>query len=393
MTWTRLRRAPTPVLATVVAGALLAAPATSAAAAAAAPIGGASMGSASIVVAPGVPKPPDVADSFVVVDLSTGGVIAAKGAHVKRRPASTLKTLTALTLLPLLDKATVYTARDADVRVEGTRVGMIAGTTYTVDDLFNGMLLPSANDATSGLVAVAGGQKHVAALMTNVARSLQADDTSVVDPSGLDEPGQYSSAYDLALIGRAAMQRPDFRAYVSKTHAQFPGRPAKAPGQPRPTMPIENKNQLLLDHYPGLVGVKVGYTSKAGNTYIGQADRDGHSVLVTLMHIHGKSEVAERKLLDWAFVHVATAAPVGQLVSPAPTATPSAPASASTSPSATPLTAGLDPTGSGTSSPMLWLGLALGIALVAWLAWTVASGVRRRRQRDNPLGLPPLRGR
>jgi D-alanyl-D-alanine carboxypeptidase (penicillin-binding protein 5/6) len=354
----------------------------------AAPVGGAALASPGIVVGPGVPRPPDVADSFVVVDLGTGNVIAAKAAHVRKRPASTLKTLTALTVLPLLDKSTLYVARRADVRVDGTRVGMIEGTTYTVDDLLNAMLLTSANDATSGLVAMVGGNARAVALMTRVAHNLQADDTTVKDPSGLDTPGQYSSAYDLALIGQAAMQRNDFRSYAIKSHAQFPGKPPKVPGQPRPTIPIDNKNGLLMQGYPGMVGVKVGYTSKAGNTYIGEAVRGDRTILVTLMHTHGEAVKAERQLLDWAFANAAAAQPVGVLVQPlsahpAPTASPS--------PSA-PLVASVAPT-SGGSSLVMYAGAVAAVALLGWLTWTVVGNLRRRRLRDNPLGLPPLRGR
>jgi len=228
-----------------------------------APVGGPRLGSTGLVLAPGVKPPPNVGASWVAVDLDTGVIFGAKGPHVLERPASTLKTLTALVLLPILDPKTVYTATDADVRMQGTRVGMVAGATYTVDQLFQAMLLPSANDASHGLEMVAGGTARTVALMTAEARYLQADDTTIKDPSGLDTKGQWSSAYDLALFGRAAMQLPAFRAYVIIPRSTFPGRPPKTVGKPRSTFVIENKNRLVLSGYPGIVGVKTGYTTDA----------------------------------------------------------------------------------------------------------------------------------
>ncbi len=194
------------------------------------PIGGVNMGSTATVITPGVAGPPDVATTWLVADLDSGAVLAAKAPHTKERPASTLKTLTADTLLPILNKKKVYTAIADDVRAEGTRVGIVEGGTYTVNDLFNALLLPSANDAAHALGQVAGGQDKTVALMKREAKHLQALDTTPVNTSGLDADGQYSSAYDLALFARAGMQRADFRNYVKQWHANFPGLPPK-PGQ------------------------------------------------------------------------------------------------------------------------------------------------------------------
>ena len=357
------------------------------------PIGGPRMGSVGLVLAPGVKPPPDVGASWVVADFDTGVIFGAKAPHVPGRPASTLKTLTALTLLPLLDPTTVYTATAADVRMEGTRVGMIAGTTYTVDQLFKALLLPSANDAAHGLATLAGGVPRTIALMTAEARHLQAFDTAVKDPSGLDAKGQLTSAYDLALFARAAMALPAFRAYVITSRATFPGQLSKTPGGPRGTFVIENKNRLLMDGYPGIIGVKTGYTTQAGNTYIGVATRGGHTLLITLMHAKGIGEKAERRLFDWAFANYATAGQGGTRVVPAsavtasPTPTPAAVGSQQHGPAA----AGA--AGVSAGSLLMWLAGAAGAAALALAGAAVVRGSRRKRRQVSPLGLAPLRRR
>ena len=372
----------------VVLSALLAVPA-----AAGEPIGGPRLGSTGIIVAPGVVPPPDVADSWLVADLDSGTILAAKAPHVLKRPASTLKTLTAVTLLPVLDKTATYVATDADVRAEGTRVGMIEKTSYTIDELWKALLLVSANDAAHALGEVAGGQAKAVAAMQVEAHTLQARDTTVVNTSGLDANRQFSSAYDLALFGRAGMKLPDFRQYVALIHSDFPGKPVHGAvaGTPRPRIPIETKNRLLLDGYPGMIGIKTGYTTLAGNTYIGAETAGGHTVIITMMHTHQKLEASAKALFNWAFHHL-TAPGVGTLVDPeVPTASTSGDQGGGTvrQPAAQGPT---KPTAAGASLPLGPIALvALGAGALAVSTLTLSLRGRRRRARVSPLGLPPLR--
>jgi len=110
-----------------------------------------------------------------------------------------------------------------DVRIEGSRVGILAGTAYSVPTLFQGLLLASGNDAANTLARANQSVAVTLGEMNATAADLGAFDTVAKDPSGLDSPGQSSSAYDLALIGRAAMLLPDFRGYVSTKTASVPG--------------------------------------------------------------------------------------------------------------------------------------------------------------------------
>jgi serine-type D-Ala-D-Ala carboxypeptidase (penicillin-binding protein 5/6) len=316
------------------------------------------------------PVPAVGAASWLVADATTGTVLAAKDAHGRFLPASTLKTLTALTLLPRLDKTQVYVGRAQDIQVEGTKVGIVAGLPYTVDQLFYGLFLASGNDAASALANAAGGWAPTVQGMNQVAVELQADDTHAVNPSGLDAKGQVTSAYDLALFARAGLMRPDFRTYTSTHTYQFPGKASTSNPAVRSTYQIQNQNRLLMHGYAGMVGVKTGYTTLAGRTYVGAAERGGHLLVVTLMKVAGPTEIAAHKLLDWGFANVGKRG-VGELVPPLSLVSPSPTPSATTS--TRPVAAGLAAGSSGGGSALrfpLWLvtgvagALAVGIAMV-----------------------------
>jgi serine-type D-Ala-D-Ala carboxypeptidase (penicillin-binding protein 5/6) len=276
------------------------------------PVGGDRLGTGPGVVTAGdVPPPPNVpAASWLVADLDTGAVLAAKAPHAKFRPASTLKTLTALVLLPRLKPNAIVIGKDEDAGIEGSKVGVYPGLKYSVDLLFLGLFLNSGNDAVNALArSDDGGVPATVRRMNAMAEQLGAYDTHVVDPTGLDSDGQYSSAYDLALISRAGLQRKDFRRYATTKLAYFP---ATNGGKYQ----ISNQNHLLWT-YPGALGVKTGYTTLARNTFVGAAQRDGHRLVVTLMNApHGITADAAA-LLDWAFQNRAGLHPVGTLIKPA----------------------------------------------------------------------------
>jgi D-alanyl-D-alanine carboxypeptidase (penicillin-binding protein 5/6) len=284
-------------------------------------IGGPYLDSPSIVVGAGagVPAlPATTATSFIVADADTGQVLAAKNAHEKLAPASTLKTLTALTVLPLLLPSMPTVAHSDAPSVDGTKAGIVAGTTYTVDNLFTAMLMMSANDAAVALADANGGQPGTLAEMNAVAAHLQADDTVALTPDGLDAKGQSSSAYDLALIFRAGLSVPEFMYYLSLKTAQFP-----APkGQ---SFQIQTHDRLLTS-YPGMLGGKNGYTVAAQASYVGAARRGGHTIIVAVMRDQANFWPEVQALLDWGFAADGHAAAIGQLVGPLPSAADGSPA-------------------------------------------------------------------
>jgi D-alanyl-D-alanine carboxypeptidase (penicillin-binding protein 5/6) len=351
------------------------------------PVGGAGLAGSGVLVdrTSGVPAPPTLAAaSYVLADLDTGAVLVAKAPHAAHLPASTLKVLTALTVMPRLDPAAVVTAEPDDV-VDGSLVGMVPGLTYTVHQLLQGMMLSSGNDAATALARVAGGPEGVAgtvAAMQQTAHDLGARDTVVRDPSGLDATGQVTSAYDLALIAREALRDPHFEALVTTRRAKFPGKMAKpkagaATATPprRESFEIGNHNTLLFN-YDGAIGVKNGYTVAARWTIVGAAERDGHRYVVTALRRTDRSWRPTAALLDWAFRYGSRVQPVGRLVSAGELDREQA--SGEQAP-VTALAVGATPgTAPGQSAPRRWVG---GAGLAGAIALLSLMALRARRLR------------
>jgi D-alanyl-D-alanine carboxypeptidase (penicillin-binding protein 5/6) len=253
-----------------------------------------------------------------VADARSGDVLAASNAHLRLPPASTLKILFALTVLPSLPGGIRHRVAHEELTGIGpgsSLVGVAEGRTYEVTDLWRGVFLSSGNDAVRVLAALNGGWHTTAARMQAKARSLGALDTYVLSPDGYDTEGQVSSAYDLSVFGRAGLRNPDFARYCATVEAWFPGRDGG-------TFPIVNTNRLLtgangVAPYPGLIGVKNGYTTEAGHTLVAAARRDGRTLVVTVMNPRAGGGLAvyeeARALLDWGFEAAGHVDPVGSL--------------------------------------------------------------------------------
>ena len=273
-------------------------------------LGGEQLASRGVVVAIGAPAlPPTSAASWLVADLTTGEVLAAKDPHGRFAPASTLKILTAQTLIPRLNPKRLVTPTWQDINVDGSKVGLMESLRYTTSELFTAMLVVSGNDAANTLASANGGIPQTVHEMNAEATRLRALDTHAVNANGLDDPRQLTSAYDLALIGRAAMQLPDFRKYVATKHSSV-----RSVGRARIALSSHDK---LLYNYPGAIGIKNGYTVKARATFVGAATRGGHTLIVTLMRTEPRYWPEAAALLDWGFAATkAQVMPVGTLVSP-----------------------------------------------------------------------------
>lgn len=309
-----MRRA---LLAVTAATALALVPAT---AANAEPIGGPQLTGYDVIADPGPgasPLPDVPAAAWVLADLDTGAILAAQAPHIQMAPASVLKSLTILTLAQRLDPDYVYTSTYDDVAVDGSRVGIVEDATYTVRELFLGLMMQSGNDCARALAMANGGLDLTVAQMNQEAQRLQAYDTVAMNPSGLPAEGQVTSAYDLALVAREGLARPDIFEYVNtRVVEDFPGYMPKNPGDPRPTMAIATQNPLFIQGYEGAIGMKTGWTTEAGRTFIGAAERDGTSLVVTLLNIQSDIYPAASSLLDWGFANIDEVTPVGYLVDP-----------------------------------------------------------------------------
>lgn len=278
------------------------------------PIGGPQLGGHGVIVnypsedsrrLPSVP-----ASAYVVADAGSGAVLAAKDPHGRYRPASTLKVLTAITLMPHLNPNAMVTASRAAADVTPSKVGLIAGDKYRVSDLYKALLMISANDAAIALAKASGSYDHAMAMMNAEAHHLRASDTVAKTPNGLDAKGQHVSAYDEALFARQALKIPVFMHDERLLTAKFPVRPHHHP------VTLWNQN-TMLQTFPGDLGGKIGWTTPAKATFIGWARRDGRTLIVTILHCTPLTEMTyAARLLRWGFAMDGKVKPIGHLVAP-----------------------------------------------------------------------------
>jgi D-alanyl-D-alanine carboxypeptidase (penicillin-binding protein 5/6) len=347
-------------------------------------VGGDALATDGLAVPSGSPRPPAVtATSWLVADLDTGEVLGGCGPHVYQTPASVQKLLLAAVVMPKLDPKQVITITQADVDIVpgSSAVGLVRGGKYPVSTLWLGLMLNSGNDAAQTLARVgggAGGLPQTVADMNAKAKELGAYETHAVTPSGLDGTGQFTSAYDLALISRVDYGLPDFGGYALAKSATMPAQ--KAPKAR--AFQIQNENKMIFDD-PGALGGKTGFTVLARTTYVGAAKRNGRRLVATLLGAETsplRGYQQGEKLLDWGF-SLPKDASVGKLVDPAAEA-PATDVNRSTAAAKVPPSTATK----ASSTANLPLGAAAAFAVVLagtplLLLLTQRRGRRRRRRR------------
>ena len=218
------------------------------------------------------------AGSAFVFDADSGRVFYEKNADQKRAMASTTKIATAITVIDnCKDLDAIVKVDKKAVGIEGTSIYLRAGEELSVRELLYGLMLRSGNDAAMALAIYVGGSvEEFCKLMNKTAELAGAEQTNFANPHGLDNPEHYTTARDLAKITAYALNNKDFAEIVATKNIKIP---SKEEG----TRFLANKNRLL-NSLEGCIGVKTGYTSKAGRCLVSAVERDGLRVVCVVLN-------------------------------------------------------------------------------------------------------------
>ncbi len=244
------------------------------------------------------------AEGAVLMDARSGAVIYGKNLHSVYYPASITKILTALIVIEHCNLDDIVTfSHDAIYNVEqgSSSAGMDVGDKMTVRDCLYAMLLKSANEVANALAEhTAGSVQNFAVLMNAKAKELGCQESHFNNPSGLNDPQHYTSAYDMALIAQAAFQNETFVTIDSSLYYDLPPTRHNPDGfrvYPGHRMLKKNAPQ----YYPGVIGGKTGYTMLAGNTLVTCAEKNGMKLITVILNGHQTHYSDTKMLLDFGF--------------------------------------------------------------------------------------------
>jgi len=215
------------------------------------------------------------ATSYLLVEKDSFSVIAGKNYHRPLPPASTTKVLTSILALERLGEQDRIMPTERVLSIPASKLGLVPGRSYRAVDLIKGAMVESANDAAYSLaVAIAGSEDRFAEMMNEKARDIGAQDSHFENASGLYVPGHCTSAYDLALIFRYALENKKFEEIVGTRYFLF----NRGNGDVR----YMNHNRLLFCFSPS-VGGKTGYTRASRHCYVGAFQKDGKIYILSIL--------------------------------------------------------------------------------------------------------------
>jgi D-alanyl-D-alanine carboxypeptidase (penicillin-binding protein 5/6) len=242
-------------------------------------------------------EPAVTAEAYIVMEAVTGRVLAEKNSSAKMPIASTTKILTALLALEQPDGGSYFTVDPSAIKVEGSSMGLREGDQVSLYALACGMLLASGNDAANAAaVRISGSIEAFADRMNERAAEMGMKNSHFVTPSGLHHEEHYSTAADMAVLARHALQNEAFAGICSKPSVKL------SYGNPPYTRWLTNHNKLLKQ-YSGCVGVKTGFTKKAGRCLVSAARREG--VTIVCVTLNDPNDWRDHTaLLDYGFSQV-----------------------------------------------------------------------------------------
>ena len=241
------------------------------------------------------------ARALLLMDAKTGKILYQKEADVRLPPASTTKVLTAILTLESQKRFNdLLSVSKAATRVPASKLYLKPAQTISVEDLLYGVLLASANDASVVLAeGIAGSVERFAEMMTKKAREIGATNTHFSNPHGLTAVDHYSTARDLALIFRYAMKNPTFRQIVHTKMSSVRSLSVGKKSARTRLISVRNHNRLLWS-YDGAIGGKTGYTFAAQKCFVGAVERNGVTLIVSLL---GSRDLwgDTKRLLEYGF--------------------------------------------------------------------------------------------
>ena len=241
--------------------------------------------------------------SCILIDSDSGKILYEKNAYKKMYPASTTKIMTAILTLENCKLDELVTVSDNAVSLESvpetyTRADIQAGEILTVENLLNVLLIPSANDAAIALAEhVSGSVSEFSNLMNKKAKELGCKNTNFVNPNGVHNENQYTTAYDLSLIGKYAMNNETFRKIVCKTSYTLPATNIYSSTDRK----FENTNELLSSDnysYEYTTGIKTGYTDSAKNCIVASAKKDNYNFIVVILGANKTTQTKNERASD-----------------------------------------------------------------------------------------------
>ncbi len=262
------------------------------------------------------------ARAALLMDASTGRILYQKEADLRLPPASTTKVMTAILTLEsghkLSESLTV--SKDA-TRMPATKLYLRPGQTMTIEELLYGIMLASANDASIVLAEGIGGSvESFTELMTKKAHEIGATNSNFTNPHGLTAPDHYSTARDLAILFRYAMRNPLFREIIQTKFSSVSSTAMVRKKMVPRRISVRNHNRLLWD-FDGALGGKTGYTVAAQKCFVGAVQRNGTTLIVSILGARDQWGDTKR-LLSYGFDHYealkAAAAPAGKTTSVEP---------------------------------------------------------------------------
>jgi D-alanyl-D-alanine carboxypeptidase (penicillin-binding protein 5/6) len=225
---------------------------------------------------PAAADPNPSAGAALIMDAETGEVLYEKNAHVPLPMASTTKVMTGLLGVERLRPHEIIQVSVHAASMGPSKIYLKPGEQMRADDLLQAILLKSANDASAALAEKIGGSETAfAKVMTRRARELGAHNTHFENASGLPADDHYSTVYDLAVILRYAMQRPDFAEIMQMKTASIESLTGRS-------WTVRNHNRLLWT-FPGALGGKTGWTRASRHCYVGMVEHGGRTLIVSVL--------------------------------------------------------------------------------------------------------------